>query len=92
MARIEVSVPGLLRDCTGGAARVTLEAGTLEVAIAALTEAYPLLRLHLYDDAERLRPHVLLYFNDENVAWLARRDVPLTPGDRLAVLQNVSGG
>jgi sulfur-carrier protein len=92
MAQIEVSVPGLLRDCTGGVVRFPLEAPTLDEAITSLVTTYPLLRLHLYDEQERLRSHVLLYFNEENVAWLENRNLPLKSGDRLAVLQNVSGG
>jgi adenylyltransferase/sulfurtransferase len=90
--QIEVSVPALLQDCTGGQRRFTLEATTLRGAIERLLAAYPLLRLHLYDEAGTMRPHVLYYLNDENVAWLRGADVPLRAGDRLSVLQNVSGG
>ena len=90
--RIEVSVPSLLLDCTGGQKRFTLEAATLHGAIRRLLATYPLLRLHLYDEAGHLRPHVLYYLNDENVAWLKGKDVPLRAGDQLSVLQNVSGG
>ena len=61
-------------------------------AISRLSDDYPLPRFHLYDEADHLRKHVLLYFNDENIAWLNRRDAPLKAGDRLAVLQNISGG
>jgi molybdopterin synthase sulfur carrier subunit len=89
---IDVSVPALLKDCTGDQTRFTLAARTLEEAIERLVECYPLLGLHLYDEQHRLRRHVLLYFNDQNIAWLDRCDVPLRPGDRLTVLQNVSGG
>ncbi len=89
---IGVQVPSLLRDCTGDRTRFTLVARTLEDAVDRLLATYPLLRLHLYDEADRLRPHVLIYFNDANIAWLSRLDVPLAAGDRLTVLQNVSGG
>jgi molybdopterin synthase sulfur carrier subunit len=89
---IGVQIPSLLRDCAGDRTRFTLVARTLQEAVDRLLETYPLLRLHLYDEADRLRPHVLIYFNDANIAWLDRFDVPLTAGDRLTVLQNVSGG
>ena len=90
--KIDVSVPALLADCTGGRTRFPLEATTLEEALRRLLTTHPLLRLHLYDEREQLRRHVLLFFNDQNVARLERLDVPLQYGDRLAVLQNVSGG
>jgi molybdopterin synthase sulfur carrier subunit len=89
---IQVQVPSLLRDCTGDRTRFTLVAGTLQEAVDRLLATYPLLRLHLYDETDRLRQHVLIYFNDTNLAWLDRLDVPLSAGDRLTVLQNVSGG
>jgi len=92
MAIIECTVPFLISDCTGGRSRFQLEAETLAQAIDVLLDAYPLLRIHLYDESGALRQHVLLYYNDDNIAWLDRLDVPLTAGDRLTVLQAVSGG
>jgi molybdopterin converting factor small subunit len=89
---IEVSVPTILRDCTGGHNQVTIEAATLAEALERLNETYPLLRVHLYDEAEQLRPHVQLFYNQESTRWLERLDVPLRPGDRLEILQAVSGG
>ncbi|MBI3970727.1 MAG: MoaD/ThiS family protein [Chloroflexi bacterium] len=89
---IKVCVPSLLRDCAGNQTHFSLEACTLDEAIQVLLETYPLLRFHLYDEADRLRQHVLMYYNDQNISWLERLDVPLRPGDELRVLQNVSGG
>jgi sulfur-carrier protein len=89
---IEVSVPTILRDCTGGRNPVTIEAGTLEEALDRLRSAYPLLRIHLYDENMQLRQHVLLFYNDESTRWLDTLDVPLRPGDRLDIVQAVSGG
>lgn len=90
--KIEVSVPGLLRDCTGGRNRFELEAETVSGAIEALFAAYPLLRVHVYDEAGEVRRHVLLFYNDDNIAWMESLDVPLRAGDKLHVFQAVSGG
>jgi adenylyltransferase/sulfurtransferase len=89
---IEVSVPVILRDCTGGRNHVTIEASTLAEALQRLRESYPLLRIHLYDEVEQLRPHVMIFYNEESTRWLERLDVPLQPGDRLEIVQAVSGG
>ncbi len=89
---IEIRVPTILRDCTGGHNPVIIEAVTLAEALARLRETYPLLRIHLYDEAERLRPHVHIYYNEESTQWLDHLDVPLRPGDRLEIVQAVSGG
>ena len=89
---IEVTVPTILRDCTGGRNSVTIEATTLAEALERLRETYPLLRVHLYDESERLRPHVMIFYNEESTRWLENLDLPLKPGDRLEILQAVSGG
>ena len=90
--RLDVSVPPMLRDCTRGRTRFSITAGTLDEGLRRLFETYPLLRVHLYDEAERLRKHVLIFFNEESVARLDRLDVPVRTGDRLTILQAVSGG
>ncbi|QMV42899.1 MoaD/ThiS family protein [Cohnella cholangitidis] len=90
--RVEVVVPGLLADCTGGRAKFSLEADTLQGALDRLVDDYPLLKRHLYDESGKVRKHVLLCYNNENIDWLESLDVPLHPGDRLAVMQLVSGG
>lgn len=89
---IEVSVPPLLRESVRLPEPLTVAGGTLAEALQALVEEHPLLRVHLYDERGRLRPHVLIYYNDDNIAWLDSLDVPLEAGDQLQVLQAVSGG
>jgi molybdopterin synthase sulfur carrier subunit len=90
--KIEVTIPSLLADSTGGKRRFHLEATTLAGALDRLLEERPLLRPHLYDEAMRVRKHVLIFLNDENVATIADRNAALKPGDRLQVIQAVSGG
>lgn len=89
---VEVSLPPLLRDSAGGNDAVRVRGATLREALDALRREHPLLRIHLFDEAGRTRRHVLIYLNEENVAWLDSLDVPLRAGDRLHVLQAVSGG
>jgi hypothetical protein len=44
------------------------------------------------DEQELLRPHVVIFYNDRSIAWLPSLEVTLEPGDRIYVLQAVSGG
>jgi len=93
--RIEVTVPGLLRDCVGGTQRFAFDVADgepLDAAVDRLMGAYPLLRRHVYNEAGQVRRHVLIFYNDENVTRLERRDLPLKTGDRVSILQAVSGG
>jgi len=90
--KIEVTVPGLLAEFTGDRRHFPLEASTLADALTRLLEQHPLLRPHLYDETGRLRKHVLIFYNEDNLSTIPDRNVPLRPGDRLQVLQAVSGG
>ncbi len=90
--QLEVSIPSMLRDCALGQTRFSIAAETLDEGLTRLVETYPLLRVHLYDEAERPRQHVLIFFNGESLAWLDRLDIPVRDGDRLTILQAVSGG
>lgn len=92
MATIELSVPGLLSDCTGGKRSVPLDAETLDSAIVAIGDRYPLLRPHVFDESGRLRTHVRIFFNGENLKWIGDHSVALKSGDKLEILQAVSGG
>lgn len=89
---ITVSLPSLLANCTGGARDVTVEAATLQGSIDALLAGWPLLRPHLLDERGRLREHVNLFLNDQNVRWIDDWNRPLSPGDTVTVIQAVSGG
>ena len=88
--RVDVTLPALLRDVTGDP-HVALDAPTLRDAIDQL-RAHPRLGPLIFDDAGALRPHVLLFHNEQATRWLETLDVPLAPGDRLAVVQATSGG
>ena len=90
---VHVTIPSLLRDCAGGRTRFVIDGGaTLAEALHALRETYPLLRAHVWDDLGKLRPHVLIFHNDQGVRWMKSLDVPLRDGDRVQIVQAVSGG
>ncbi|HEY5551982.1 MAG TPA: MoaD/ThiS family protein [Opitutaceae bacterium] len=91
-ATIQITVPGLLADCLGGKRRTSIEAESIDGALAAMLGKFPLLRRHIYDDTGAQRQHVLLFFNGENLAWIKDRAAPVRNGDRLDVIQAVSGG
>lgn len=89
---IPFTLPGLLASCTGGQNTVHVEAETVAGSIAALLAAWPLLKVHLYEEGGQLRPHVMFLYNDQSIKWLPSLDIPLKPGDTMTLLQLVSGG
>lgn len=88
--RIDVTLPALLRDATGDP-HVAIDAATLRDALDQL-RAHPRLGPLIFDDRGALRPHVLIFHNEQATRWLATLDVSLAHGDRLAVVQATSGG
>ena len=90
MAKVEVRLPSLLRPMADGHREVEVEASTVASALAGLLALYPALRVHLLDEAGAFRPHVLCFHNDT-----PRRgdlDARVSAGDRITILQAVSGG
>ena len=92
MARIIVELPSLLARFTGDAREVEVEADSLDAALRVLTDVHPALEVHLFDETGAFRRHVLCFVNGENTRWSKETNVSLKDGDRLTILQAVSGG
>jgi hypothetical protein len=92
VARITLEVPRMLRDCVEGRPSVGLEADRLDSVAQTIRARWPVLATHVFDEGGDLRPHVLLLYNDRMTRWMPRLDVQLADGDRLAIVQAVSGG
>jgi hypothetical protein len=90
--RIQITIPGLLRDCVDGRTTFTIDAATIAHALEVLQRDYPLLRVHVWDDLGKLRQHVLIFHNETALRWLPSLDAPLKEGDRLQIVQAISGG
>lgn len=88
---ITVRVPKLLVPVTG-TERFTVQATTVAEALDAIIGAQPGLRTHLYDETGRLRPHVRIFYNDDDITWLDDLGAPVAEGDTITVVQAVSGG
>lgn len=89
---VKVQIPDLLLHCTGGKKQVEVEGKTVQGCLDHLLQTWPLLKVHLFDEEGRLRPHVLIFYNEENIRWLKDLNIPVAAGDRITLLQSVSGG
>jgi len=92
MSRVTVQLPSLLGPVVNGADSVGVEGGTVAEVLAALVEAHPALKVHLFDETGGFRRHVLCFHNRTNTRWLPSADVVLAAGDTITILQAVSGG
>ena len=89
---VTVELPSMLEATLGGVRRVTVRGGTWREALEDAFRKLPALRVHVYDESGELRQHVLCFVNDESTRFHAGDGPPLRDGDRLTILQAVSGG
>ena len=84
----EVVIPRMLADLVDYGRSVQVEGSTVRQVLEALTAKHPELRVHLFDENRRLREHVRCFRNDRS----ANLEDIVAAGDRVTVLQAVSGG
>ena len=92
MVRVTLTVPRILRDSADGAPTLELGAERLEAVREEIRRRWPALATHVFTEEGELRPHVLLLHNERLLRELPPDDVALSDGDRLEIVQAVSGG
>jgi len=71
---------------------VHVAGGTVSQALTDLTTRYPAITTHILDSRGRLRRHVNLFVNKENIQALKGIDTPLKESDKIILLASISGG
>ncbi|MEX0657643.1 MAG: MoaD/ThiS family protein [Egibacteraceae bacterium] len=89
---IEVRVPTVLREHTGGEKKVSGEGETLAALLDDLESRHRGLRGALVDSEGRLHRFINVYANDEDVRFLGGMHTPLDDGDTVSILPAVAGG
>ena len=92
MARVTVRIPSLLAQVIGGVQRIDVEAETLKGALDQALKRHPELELDLFDAKGSFRDHVLCFHNDTDTRWIDSLDRAVNDGDRISIVQSVSGG
>jgi molybdopterin synthase sulfur carrier subunit len=88
---IDVRIPTILRQHTGGEKSVPGEGATLGELFKDLDGRHPGIRERLVDDSG-LRRFVNVYVNDEDVRFTGALDTQLSDGDEVTILPAVAGG
>ena len=89
---ITLHVPGPLRAYCAGASELALSAGTVRAALEDLARNQFALYRNVCDETGKVRPHLNVFVNADNVRDLGGVDTALRPGDVLTILPAVSGG
>ena len=67
-------------------------APTLRAALDRALDAAPSLRHYVLDDQGAVRKHVAVFVNAQQIASRSALDIPLADGDRVMVIQALTGG
>jgi sulfur-carrier protein len=91
-AAVKIHVPGMLRDCCGGASELSLSATSVRDALEEIGRSYPALYGRICDETGAVRRHVNVFVNVIHMRDREGLDTRLVPGDVLTILPAVSGG
>ena len=89
---VEVRIPTILRQHTGGEARLTGEGATLRDVLADLDTRHPGLLARVVSDDGSLHRFVNVYVNEEDVRYLGALETEVGDGDVVSILPAVAGG
>jgi sulfur-carrier protein len=85
---LKVLIPSPLHSYTGGS-RVEADGKTLDALLADLDRRYPGIRFRMIDEQDRIRRHMRVFVNGDQVFDLAR---PLDSADEVVIVQALTGG
>jgi sulfur-carrier protein len=85
---MKVLIPGALRSYTESA-EASAGGATLAAVLADLERQYPGIRFRIVDEQDRIRRHIRIFVNGDQVHELAH---PLDARDEVVIVQALSGG
>lgn len=83
---------GAFSEFAGGARSASVDASDVGGALAGLVDRYPSLAERLRDEHGKMRSHVNIFANDEEIRYLDGDRTALRDGDTVHVVPAVSGG
>lgn len=89
---IEVRIPTILRQHTGGEKKVSADAATVDELFTNLDTQHTGLRERVITADGKLHRFVNVYVNDEDIRFTGGLDTPLKDGDNVTILPAVAGG
>ena len=85
---MRVLIPSALHSYTGGG-KVEASGATIAEVLTDLDRRFPGIRFRMIDEQQRIRPHIRLFHEGEQIRDLQR---PLRERDELIIVQALSGG
>lgn len=85
-------VPTLLKYYLNGQTEVSVSGQTVAETLTSLTQQYPAIQTHLFDSSGKIRRHINLFLNADNIRDLNGLETPVSDNDVIKVLPSVTGG
>jgi molybdopterin converting factor small subunit len=92
VATVTVRLHGAYSDFAGGTRKVTLEAATVGEALDRLPTSLPGLRERIRDEQGRIREHLNVFHNEDEIDRPDGERVSLRDGDTVHLIPAMSGG
>jgi len=89
---ITIYLPAPLQTYCAGASQLSIEACTVGAALEELERSQSALYRNICDETGKVRRHLNVFVNSNNVRDLNGVDTTLAPGDVVTFLPAVSGG
>jgi sulfur-carrier protein len=86
---MRVLIPSQLRSYTKGASVIESSGATLDELTRRLDAEFPGLRFRIIDEQERIRRHIRIFVNGDEVRDLSHR---LAPIDEVQIIGALTGG
>lgn len=87
-----LKVGALMRYYLDNQPEVAVEGKTVLEALQSAVTQYPALRFHVFDSEGKLRRHINVFVNDQNIRDLKGLKTKLAAADRITLLASISGG
>ncbi|MDR1901662.1 MAG: MoaD/ThiS family protein [Treponema sp.] len=88
-----IQIPTALRNFTDRKGELTVEGATVGKAVAALSELYPDIKPHIYqEDTGELRSFINVFVGDTNIRKLQGLDTALSDGAVIMLVPAIAGG
>jgi molybdopterin converting factor small subunit len=87
-----IRVPTPLRPYTDHQREIDAAGDTVGSTLVDLTERFPSLRGHLFDEEGSLRSYVNIFLNDEDIRSLKGVDTPVEKDDTVMIIPSIAGG
>jgi sulfur-carrier protein adenylyltransferase/sulfurtransferase len=89
---VKILIPTALRQFSNNSDTIELTGGDVGEIFHILTNEYPDLKRHLFNEKNQLRNFVNVYVNDEDIRYLEKTETKVKSGDVISIVPSIAGG